>query len=796
MKEKYKELIIIFLFIFLAIFTFRNYFLNKTVPFPANLLVSFYQPWISYEKEDYPSGPSNKPIGFDNLRIFYPLRRLTIDQLRNFDLPLWNPYNFSGNTHLATYQSAVLHPLSFLFLVLPQIDAWSLIIIIQPFLVSLFMYLFLRENTLSRRSSFFGAIVFAFSGYMVVWWEESLMSVYSGLFLPLILFAIQKLFKKITWWGFAILVFSLSFSILSGWFQTTFYTWVFGFLWAVYIFLKDINLRKQAFFLISFSYLLALIISAIHLIPGIEAYLNSARGTTDAKFVFDLYLLPLYNLITFIAPDYLGNPGTYNYIGSGFFYEKVFFIGIPAFIFLLYELINIKQIIKNENFFKLSFVITLSLGFSLPTSWFLLYYLKIPFISAIIPTRIFFLTTFCASVLVAGGAERYLKEVKIKRILIIFLLLAVSILGLWFFAWLYKQNNPYSIFKTVPLKNMILPSIIYVLNLIIIIVGLKLMRLRPKVITMVIIISFLSSLYFANKYLYFSDRKFIYPQVPIITKLKEISKYDRFWGVGDGYMDRNYATYFNLFSPEGYDSFYIQRYGELLFSIQNKGRYSKQIPRTDATLSFVKNMNEIYNNKFRVKLLSLLGIKYIITSINDESLKQDLKSVFNLKWQDNKFKIYEYKKVLPRVFMTNSYIVAVKEQEILDKLFDDKTELSKTIILEEKIINFTNNKKTKGNATIVLYAPNKIRIKTNADEDNLLFISDNYYPGWKAYVDGKETKIYRANYSFRALIVPEGSHVVEFQYKPQSFYLGVVFSLVGLLIFLVISIRIKETRLA
>ena len=60
------------------------------------------------------------------------------------------------------------------------------------------MYLFLKEINLSRRSSLFGGIVFAFSGFMIVWWEENFMSSYSALFLPLILYSIEKLFKRIS----------------------------------------------------------------------------------------------------------------------------------------------------------------------------------------------------------------------------------------------------------------------------------------------------------------------------------------------------------------------------------------------------------------------------------------------------------------------------------------------------------------------------------------------------------------------------------------------------------------------
>jgi uncharacterized membrane protein YfhO len=70
-----------------------------------------------------------------------------------------------------------------------------------------------------------------------------------------------------------------------------------------------------------------------------------------------------------------------------------------------------------------------------------------------------------------------------------------------------------------------------------------------------------------------------------------------------------------------------------------------------------------------------------------------------------------------------------------------------------------------GSAKIISYTPNEIVIKTSSNSTALLFLSDNYYPGWKASVNGKNSKIYRADYSFRAVIVPKGDSVVEFLFN-------------------------------
>jgi uncharacterized membrane protein YfhO len=55
----------------------------------------------------------------------------------------------------------------------------------------------------------------------------------------------------------------------------------------------------------------------------------------------------------------------------------------------------------------------------------------------------------------------------------------------------------------------------------------------------------------------------------------------------------------------------------------------------------------------------------------------------------------------------------------------------------------------------------------------LAVFSDIYYPyGWKAYVDGKETEIMKANYILRAIKIPQGQHKIEFKFHPDSFYKG------------------------
>ena len=96
---------------------------------------------------------------------------------------------------------------------------------------------------------------------------------------------------------------------------------------------------------------------------------------------------------------------------------------------------------------------------------------------------------------------------------------------------------------------------------------------------------------------------------------------------------------------------------------------------------------------------------------------------------------------------------------------------------------------------IVRYEPARIDIKVQAAAPALLVLSDLFYPGWEATVDGRPAEILRANYVMRAVAIPEGAHEVRFLYRPASFRAGVAASAAGCLaVALLISWRLWTRR--
>jgi uncharacterized membrane protein YfhO len=85
------------------------------------------------------------------------------------------------------------------------------------------------------------------------------------------------------------------------------------------------------------------------------------------------------------------------------------------------------------------------------------------------------------------------------------------------------------------------------------------------------------------------------------------------------------------------------------------------------------------------------------------------------------------------------------------------------------------------NAAITSYENNRIALNAETTHDGLLVLSEIYYPGWKAFVDGTETEVFRTDYNLRSIIVPFGTHKVEFRFEPESYKLGSMISLASLI---------------
>jgi hypothetical protein len=152
--------------------------------------------------------------------------------------------------------------------------------------------------------------------------------------------------------------------------------------------------------------------------------------------------------------------------------------------------------------------------------------------------------------------------------------------------------------------------------------------------------------------------------------------------------------------------------------------------------------------------------------------------------------VYENEKALPRAFVVGQVRVISDEEKILSELalFDPK----KSAILEARPSWTLDDPSLFQEAEVTFYSPNKIVVQANLSTPGLLVLSEMWYPGWRAYDNGREVKIHRADYLLRSVYLEEGRHTVEFAYDPLSLKTGRWVSagaVLGLAVYIVSTIR-------
>lgn len=139
-------------------------------------------------------------------------------------------------------------------------------------------------------------------------------------------------------------------------------------------------------------------------------------------------------------------------------------------------------------------------------------------------------------------------------------------------------------------------------------------------------------------------------------------------------------------------------------------------------------------------------------------------------------------------FVHDYKIVESADQEIaMMKGFNSKTTAIVDNRFEKLISNKTFSKDKNGSIVLTDYKPNYLRYSYAATSEQLTVFSEIYYnKGWKAFIDGKETQHFRVNYVLRAMVIPKGSHTIEFKFEPRSYFLGNKISYVSSLLLLLV----------
>jgi len=786
---KLKNLWPIALITFLVIIFFWKFFFRGLLPIPADITVGMYFPWLDY-KWGYAVGvPVKNHLLSDVVSVMYPFRTYAAEVIKNGYLPLWNSLSFSGAPLLATFQSAILYPLNLFYFLLSPAKAWSLEIIFQPLLAALFTYLFLRNLKINKIASLTGGIIYAFSGFSIIWLEYNVHG-HTSAYIPLLFYSIDRYFKDRRW-GLLFPI-GLGLQIFAGYPQVT----IYAILSAVAYFLFRLSEKKnnyQKFFSLSFKFALFLVLglclAASQLLPGIELFRQSQRSIEVIGPGGPLVYLPWQRLVTFIAPDFFGNPATGNSWGVGDYTSVIGYSGVLSLITTTLAIVWIKR--KEVKFFLGLLLVALLFTLESPIAA-LVNQLGILGAGAASTIRILVLANFSLAVLAALGLDLLNSKRKsfksAFKIGFIFLLVISGIfIGVFASRQIISRSlpefvegpgleliNKWLINLRVGLRNLILPlGLTSLATMVLWLLRIKFLR---KFLTLIYIFFLIFELFrFGWKYLPFISQNLLFPTTPAIDFLKDQEPPFRILG-GDA-MPMNMWAAYNLESLAGYDAVYPLRYAKFL-AVVNGGRVDEPLNRYGDV------------QDFKSPLLNLGNVKYILAVKRDEQETPDSKGKVSYKLRFSKFKpafddksvrVLENKEVLPRAFMVYRYRKVSEEAEIINNLLSSDFDFTQEIILEKEI----DNKLITGEVKEVSYERNKNNssiVTIDHSGDGLLFISDSFYPGWKAFIDGKETKIYRANYAFRAVFLPSGKHTVRFIYDPLSFKIGTAISLIALVV--------------
>jgi len=212
------------------------------------------------------------------------------------------------------------------------------------------------------------------------------------------------------------------------------------------------------------------------------------------------------------------------------------------------------------------------------------------------------------------------------------------------------------------------------------------------------------------------------------------------------FQSPNEAAYFGLESVNGYHSAKMRIYQDLL-DVGSRGSTS--------------NMNNAF-------LWNLLNVKYVIMGREVDGLELAFKSA------NTPVHIYFNPSYLKRAYFTNRYEVEDAES-IVSKYSSGRVVFNPKDVafLEEKLDKEITPIDSTNVVEILEYKNEYIKLRGKANGDNLLVLSEIYYPnGWKAYIDGVETKIYKTNFAFRSIVVPKGEHEIEFKFTVEQFEFG------------------------
>ncbi|MGB3340962.1 MAG: YfhO family protein [bacterium] len=754
--------------------------------------------------------PDKMIAGSDYLLGGYPFEKWTEQQA---EMPLWYPHVFGGVPVLGSPVGGSLAPLAQLRAIIAPNVVLAITFIIFFFLAALGTFLYLKEIGLSKYSAALGAVVYQFIGNLATTPNAGHAGRAASIALfPLMLFCVHRGLNTRKFVYFILTALVTAFAFYEGHFQITYYGLLLILAYVIYYIIAK---RKQytrndyakviGYGIIALVFIF-LLMAAVWL-PVLGGLGTVARGVERGYEYAISWSMPPSEIIDLVIPTYSGLLD--NYWGFNSFKIHLEYFGLVALIFSLLAIILYwkKQYVK---FFTVAVFMTLFIALGGHTPVFRIFYAIIPgFKLTRAPSLIFYLISFGVVVLGAIGFENIVinrakvdKDPSIKKKL--WIVGGIIVAGLFILAVICSASKD-SIIRSAQQSlgsklnsewggqiaqmklsriaanypdfvNGIWRSLVFAVVIFVLIF----LAMKQKVKIWILVaaamaIALIDQLPLVSKYL---------PAGPAPQKYYTADEVTRFINKDKGifrvfpspwyeHTTDLHLLYHNIQSAGGYIPNPIQRYQEYI------GAGTSVMFRPPNLLQYPQFMD-------------MLNIKYLIgptlpadISQYDAQTQRAIEEIriffsrYKLVYNGQRYSVYLNENTLPRAYIVYDYEV-LSGLEILDRLKSPDFNPGQTVILEhDPHISFPETQLPNAVPKIVSYEANKVVCAVESNSAGILVLTDNWHPDWKVFVDGEEKKLYRANYTFRAVPLEPGKHEVVFAYISGYFNIGRIISIIA-----------------
>jgi hypothetical protein len=729
----------------------------------AGLCLSFFWFIITPRVADLGSVPRGD---FDEQ--FYAFRVFEAHELAVGRLPLWNPYTFAGHPFEADIQSAIFYPLSLLTLLASAPWGFSLFAleweaIFHFFLASVFTYLFAHRLLRHRGAALVSAVVFTYGGYLTSYPSQQLAVLEVGIWLPLILLFLDLGFERLGadtvpcsvrpaaseppvvryYRPFVLGGLVWGVSLLAGHPQTSMYVFYTATLYTAFSAWRFRVSWSRALGAFVGFLALGFALAAVELIPGAEYMLLSTRakiGYVEVSGGFprqDLLQILLPGSVSTMSPLYVGI--------------------LPLLLAILAPILKrTAQVV----FWSVVAVVSLLVSFGGNTFVYSVFYLAIPgFAIFRSQERSAFIFSFALAILVGFGALALLRPLSkpLKQRLNDFVAATgyltvggLLLVALSFYGWLDAQWAADSPFGPA-LTRAVLMALLSALAL-----ALFYLRQRRRVrsdLWIGLVVAFIVfDLFTINWRNNLSDLKPNAHWQPGPLVSVPMQDADTFRTYNESQLPGNFGCVYNLEETWGASPLRLRTYDALWTSVPIE------------------------------RVWELLNVKYVV------SWRKTLAAPSNRLYEEPKNAkettyLHRLDRVGPRAYVAYQ-AHAADDAAALTYLADPTADPFRDVVVSEPLpfdLKGAAPDAPPAHVTIVERRPSRIVLDASLPADGLLVLSEVFSPGWRATVDGVDTRIYRAQETLRALPLRAGVHHVEMLFRPLSFTAGAVVSAIALL---------------